>query len=630
MSNHPKKIFIKIFLFSCLVLFCYPKPHVWANGIFLPEFVQGTFPLAANVQEVSKAAKEKITSDGCVFSCDPLGNLIQTKAPSSVTQFEYNTQGLLSSVIASDAKQSRNQTTNYAYDALGRRIAKDNTNYFYDGLNVAKETTDAKTTQYLSGPGTDEILGSVTNSQQNYFLSDALGSVTAITDPTRKIKEIFNFDAFGNARHCEERSDEAIPSPTPPIFAGHPLDPATGMYNARARNYDPGTGRFTTQDPLSHIPMPAIQAFAGNPYTYVRNAPTKFIDPLGLYEQPTNNAYNPYNSYSDPTPVSSWLDNNWATLSNGWDRISATPNLDWSSAKSLMFQAQYSPIESLRNSTTLLGQSLRGIYDSINASIIIGMTLDTAVAATQDVWAASGMWRVAQLFQSGEENVLDMIHKSLNSHQQPEGITPGESFVPGADYASELAKALPDLAAAANLGLLGAPGSTLTGQSPWELPGGGVMSPEEGGVGTAVPGINTPVVSTGNQGQDDREPPPGAGNPNDNNSVNVIPTTLARVVSGEGPFETLGPPGNNDVFVTTPEDIAGLNASQISQRLGIGQSDIFTIIEFPTPSEGLASPINRSDPGFVGSGQTSGGATEFVIPNQTVPENATIRTVDQK
>ncbi len=66
MTNHTKTTFIKILFFSCLVLFCYPQTHVWANGIFLPEFVQGTFPLAANFQEVSKAAKEKIASNRCV------------------------------------------------------------------------------------------------------------------------------------------------------------------------------------------------------------------------------------------------------------------------------------------------------------------------------------------------------------------------------------------------------------------------------------------------------------------------------------------------------------------------------------------------------------------------------------
>lgn len=47
------------------------------------------------------------------------------------------------------------------------------------------------------------------------------------------------------------------------------------------------------------------------------------------------------------------------------------------------------------------------------------------------------------------------------------------------------------------------------------------------------------------------------------------------------------------------------------------------VIEFSTPSEGLASPVFRSNPGFVGGGLTSGGAPEFVIPNGPIPPGAT-------
>jgi Novel toxin 10 len=53
----------------------------------------------------------------------------------------------------------------------------------------------------------------------------------------------------------------------------------------------------------------------------------------------------------------------------------------------------------------------------------------------------------------------------------------------------------------------------------------------------------------------------------------------------------------------------------------------YQVIEFPTPSSGLASPVNRLDPGFIGGGRTAGGAREFVLPNGPIPPGATIRTV---
>jgi hypothetical protein len=108
---------------------------------------------------------------------------------------------------------------------------------------------------------------------------------------------------------------------------------------------------------------------------------------------------------------------------------------------------------------------------------------------------------------------------------------------------------------------------------------------------------------------------------------NPIPSRLARVIPGEGPFPTFGLPGSTDVFVTAAHDIAGMNAGQIAQRLRIPRSPTFTVIEFGTPAEGLASPILRSDPRFVGRGLTGGGAREFVLPNGPVPSDAAIRTV---
>jgi hypothetical protein len=71
-----------------------------------------------------------------------------------------------------------------------------------------------------------------------------------------------------------------------------------------------------------------------------------------------------------------------------------------------------------------------------------------------------------------------------------------------------------------------------------------------------------------------------------------------------------------------------MNASQIADRLTIPNSRSgFRVIEFNTPLIGLASPINRTNPGFVGFGRTAGGAREFVIPNQTIPSGSTIRII---
>lgn len=108
----------------------------------------------------------------------------------------------------------------------------------------------------------------------------------------------------------------------------------------------------------------------------------------------------------------------------------------------------------------------------------------------------------------------------------------------------------------------------------------------------------------------------------------LVPSTLARVIPNGIPASTLGAPGAVDVFVTTPEAIEGLDAAGIAQRLTIPESPTgYQVFKFSTPESGLASPVFRTNPGFVGGGYTAGGAPEFVIPNGPIPPGATVTRI---
>jgi hypothetical protein len=110
--------------------------------------------------------------------------------------------------------------------------------------------------------------------------------------------------------------------------------------------------------------------------------------------------------------------------------------------------------------------------------------------------------------------------------------------------------------------------------------------------------------------------------------TNPVPQRLARVVRADINSKTLGAPYADDVFVTAADDIAGMNATQIAERLSIPRSSSgFKIIEFDTPHIGLSSPINRTNEWFIGFGRTAGGAREFALPNQVIPEGAIIKFV---
>ncbi len=119
--------------------------------------------------------------------------------------------------------------------------------------------------------------------------------------------------------------------------------------------------------------------------------------------------------------------------------------------------------------------------------------------------------------------------------------------------------------------------------------------------------------------------------------TNPIPRRLARVVPAryaESP--TLGAPGAQEVFVTAAEDIAGITTSRgLAERLTLVDEagnlieGPFAVFEFDAPVSGVASPVFRSSPGFVGGGLTAGGAREFVIPNLLLSdlENLIIRII---
>lgn len=110
--------------------------------------------------------------------------------------------------------------------------------------------------------------------------------------------------------------------------------------------------------------------------------------------------------------------------------------------------------------------------------------------------------------------------------------------------------------------------------------------------------------------------------------ANPVPSTLARVIPEGIPATTLGKPGAVDVFVTAADDIAGMNATQIAQRLSIPSSPAgFKVVQFPTPQSGIASPVFRTDPGFIGGGRSAGGAREFVILNGPFPTGSTIYSI---
>jgi RHS repeat-associated protein len=167
-------------------------------------------------------------------------------------------------------------TTTFKYDPFGRRIQKSGplgtTNYLYDGARLLEELDNSGgvVVRYTQASAIDEPLAQLRSGTTTYHQADGLSSITSITNTAGTIASTYVYDAFGKL----SASSGTVTNPFQ--YTGREFDAETGIYYYRARYYDPSSGRFLGEDPLG------FKARDANLFQFVRNAPTNFIDPLGL------------------------------------------------------------------------------------------------------------------------------------------------------------------------------------------------------------------------------------------------------------------------------------------------------------------------------------------------------------
>jgi RHS repeat-associated protein len=166
----------------------------------------------------------------------------------------------------------------YKYDALGRRIAKNNTLFYYVCDQMVEEVTDGVTTSYLYGNEIDEALQMKRGNSTYYYHTNHLGSTMAISDADGNNIETVTYDAYGiPSINYETGNDYTYSSIGNTIlFTGREYDTEVGIYNFRTRYQHPHMGRFIQKDPITF--------YNGmNDMGYVINNPVVNRDPTGLY-----------------------------------------------------------------------------------------------------------------------------------------------------------------------------------------------------------------------------------------------------------------------------------------------------------------------------------------------------------
>jgi len=195
------------------------------------------------------------------FSYDSNGNMLSD----GVHNYAWDARNHLSTIDSGS-------TGSFVYDPAGRRATKvisgTQTNFLYDVANPVQELSGSTPTANLLTGGLDEyFMRTDTNGTWN-FLTDALDSTAALSDPTGAIQTQYTFDPFGNTAQSGTSTTNSF------AYTGRESD-GTGLYFYRARYYSPQLGRFISEDPVG---------FGGgiNVYGYVGDSPTNAIDPTGL------------------------------------------------------------------------------------------------------------------------------------------------------------------------------------------------------------------------------------------------------------------------------------------------------------------------------------------------------------
>lgn len=140
------------------------------------------------------------------------------------------------------------------------------TNHIWDGTNIAVDVTNGTVTKYIRGI---QLISSKTGSNESFYTYNAHGDVARLTNSSGDITKQYSYDAFG----VEQNQDANDTNPF--RYCGEYFDGEMKSVYFRARDYNPGSGRFITEDPIRD---------GLNWYTYCEGNQILYTDPFGLFD----------------------------------------------------------------------------------------------------------------------------------------------------------------------------------------------------------------------------------------------------------------------------------------------------------------------------------------------------------
>jgi len=167
--------------------------------------------------------------------------------------------------------------TTFTYDGDRGRVKQTTSTGTTIYLGEVYEKTSSTTTKYVFA-GSQRIAAVSCGLEPgacslSFYHTDHLGSSDVVTDGTGTLIEHTEHTPYGAISRHEGTKD------FPHKFTGQRQDTANGLILFPARAYDPSLGRFLQPDPYVQDPADPQTL---NRYSYVRNNPINFVDPLGL------------------------------------------------------------------------------------------------------------------------------------------------------------------------------------------------------------------------------------------------------------------------------------------------------------------------------------------------------------
>lgn len=208
------------------------------------------------------SANELTSFNGTTYNYDANGNFTGT----STSTFSYNAQDQMTSSVVGTT------TTTYTYSGNGQsdRVGMNATVFRSTQLGIDYQNDTSGTTHYVRdsrGNLVEEILPSGTH---EYYVFDALGSVTGLTDGSSSLVNSYRYDPYGNV----VATTGSTANPCQYTSSFNDALAATGFDHMGARYYAPGVQRWTQIDPINN----PIDTHGWNRFFYVGDDPTNYAD----------------------------------------------------------------------------------------------------------------------------------------------------------------------------------------------------------------------------------------------------------------------------------------------------------------------------------------------------------------